>query len=266
MIGVVRTTKYFRLHESPQPYLYLPYSQNYVSRMVLHVETKGPPSGSTRAVLDQVRSLDRGMPVSEVRPLKDGFVKGATFGARIGAQLLGAAGLCGLMLSVAGVYGVVSSSVARRRREIAIRMALGARRPAVVVLIVGHGVKLVGVGAASACPRRWQRAGFWRISGRQQRLWTAFGRSRLDSRCARGDCSKPRGVSHPSPPGVARRSGDSTSRDLKYSLRSNQLRTSAQPQNEDWADTLWSSRRGPSLGQERGVKYGRSNRYLAANA
>ncbi len=149
VIGVARTTKYFGLHEPPRPFLYLPHSQNFVPRMVLHLETEGSPAGSIRAAVAEVRNLDRGMPVSEVRILNDDFVKGATFAARIGAQVLGTAGTCGLMLALAGVYGMVATAVAQRRREIGIRMALGAGRLAVVRLIVRDGIKFAGAGSLS---------------------------------------------------------------------------------------------------------------------
>ncbi len=155
VIGVARTAKYFRLSEHPTPFLYLPYSQNYASRMVLHVEQ----SGMAQAVIREIHSIDAAQPVSEVRNLGDYVTQGAMFNARVAVNVLGTVGLCGLALALAGLYGIISQSVTRRRREIGIRMALGAKRRAVMFLIVAQGARLVIAGAicgsvaALACGR-----------------------------------------------------------------------------------------------------------------
>jgi len=142
VVGVARTAKYFRLSEHPTPFLYLPYSQNYASRMVLHVEQ----NGMTQAVIREIHSIDAGQPVSEVRNLSDYVTQGAMFNARIAVNVLGAVGMCGLALALTGLYGVISQSVTRRRREIGIRMALGAKQRAVMFLIVAQGVRLCAAG------------------------------------------------------------------------------------------------------------------------
>jgi putative ABC transport system permease protein len=142
VVGIARTAKYFQLSEHPTPYLYLPYSQNYASRMVLHVEQ----IGTARQVIDEIRAIDAAQPVSEVRALGDYVAQGAMFNARVAVDVLGVVGLCGLALALAGLYGVISQSITRRRREIGIRMALGAKRPAVTILIVVHGIKLAAGG------------------------------------------------------------------------------------------------------------------------
>ena len=68
--------------------------------------------------------------------------------SQVGAVMLGALGLLGLGLAAVGLYGVIAYSVARRTREIGIRMAVGAGRPSIVRLVLGEAVWLVGVGAA----------------------------------------------------------------------------------------------------------------------
>lgn len=146
VIGVARTAKYFQLDEPPRPYFYLPYSQNYSSRMVLHVETEGNPVAAARRALREIQSIDPGQPVSEIRALDDYFLKGALFSARVGMQAVGVIGACGLLLALAGLYGVVSTAVARRSREIAIRMALGARQPATMALVLRQGMRLTAAG------------------------------------------------------------------------------------------------------------------------
>jgi hypothetical protein len=148
VIGVARTAKYFQVGEAPRPYFYLPYSQNFASRMVLHVEIAGEKTAGA-AVLGEMRGIDANQPVSEVRMLEDYFSQGGLFGIRVGLDIVGAVGTCGLLLALAGLYSVIASAVERRRREIAIRVAVGASRPAVVVLVLGQGIKLVAVGATA---------------------------------------------------------------------------------------------------------------------
>ena len=149
IVGVVRTAKYFEVSEGPRPYFYLPYAQNYASRMVLHVETAGSPAAAAPAVLAAARSIDATQPVSEIRSLDQYFSQGALFGARMGLLVTASAGGCALLLALTGLYGSVASTVQRRRREIGIRAALGADRCAIVTLVVGQGVKLALAGTAA---------------------------------------------------------------------------------------------------------------------
>jgi hypothetical protein len=142
VIGVVKTAKYMRWDEAPRPFFYLPYSQNFASRMTLHVE-------STENVFEAVRTLAREVPASDVRMLRDYFDNGAMFAVKAALRIAAIAGGGGLLLALAGLYGVVSSSVARRRREIGIRVALGARPGTVFAMIVGQGMTLATIGTAA---------------------------------------------------------------------------------------------------------------------
>jgi predicted permease len=144
VIGIARNAKYFAIGEPPRPYFYLPFSQNYASRMVLHVA-----SGEARAVVAEIRAIDPLQPVSEIRPAADYVTQGATFHARVALQAVAAVGLCGLALALAGLYSVVSRSVTARQREIGIRMALGARRDQVVMMILRRSARLALIGTAA---------------------------------------------------------------------------------------------------------------------
>jgi hypothetical protein len=144
VIGVTRNAKYFSLGEPPRPYFYLPFSQNYASRMVLHVESDG-----ARAVLAELNAIDAAQPVSEVRFASDYLTLGATFQARVALQAVAAVGSCGFLLALAGLYGVVARSVSDRRRDLAIRMALGAKPGAVLRMVVGRAAFLALIGTAT---------------------------------------------------------------------------------------------------------------------
>jgi predicted permease len=160
VIGIVRTAKYFSLGESPKPYFYMPYSQNYASRMVLHAETVGDPSKAAPSVIEAIRTVDASQPVSEIRALGDYFSKGAMFGARLGVRVLSAVATCAVMLALAGLYGLISQMVARRKREIGIRMALGAHPGSVIALVAGHGAKLAMIGIAAGFAAAWWASRF----------------------------------------------------------------------------------------------------------
>jgi len=127
VVGVVPTARYFQIGEAPRPFFYLPFSQNYASRTALHVD-----GGAPSEILNAIRQQDPGLPVSEARMLADYARQGAMFHARIASYTIGAVGIGGLILALAGLYGLVSCDAARRRREIGIRMALGAQRIVVV--------------------------------------------------------------------------------------------------------------------------------------
>lgn len=174
VVGVVATAAYFQVGETPRAYFYLPFSQNYASRMVLHVESKGD---AARAVLDTIRNVDSDQPVSEVRALSDYLSGGAMSNARIAITVLGIAAACGILLALTGVYGVVAHAMARRRREIGLRMALGARRPLVMVIVLRDGLKIVMVGTAGGLGTTLTVARFLGgvIAGADRHDWRVLG-------------------------------------------------------------------------------------------
>jgi len=142
VIGVVKTVKYMRWDEPPRPFFYLPYPQNYASRMTLHVE-------SDQNVFGAVRTLTREISMSDARMLHEYFDNGAMFAVKAALRIAAITGAGGSSLALAGLYCVVSSSVVRRRREIGIRVALGARHNTVFAMIVRQGMALAMVGTAA---------------------------------------------------------------------------------------------------------------------
>ncbi len=141
VIGVVKTAKYMRWDEPPRPFFYLPFKHNYASRMTLHV-------ASTERVFDAVRVLARDIPMSDARMLREYFDNGAMFAVKAALRIAELAGTAGLLLALAGLYGVVASSVERRRREIGIRVALGATPGTVFRMIVRQGMQVAAIGTA----------------------------------------------------------------------------------------------------------------------
>jgi putative ABC transport system permease protein len=97
-----------------------------------------------------VRSIEHGAPISEVQTMTD-VVRRATADARLYFLLLTAFAVVGAILAAIGIYGVISYSVARRRRELGIRVALGARAEQILAMVVLRGVLLASTGVALGC-------------------------------------------------------------------------------------------------------------------
>jgi predicted permease len=147
VVGLTRTGKYLFLYETPQLYVYFPITQRYSSGANLFVHTEGEPQQLVSAVRDQISQLDSGLPVFAVTTMDDHVRYGKPLlPARLGAMLVGAFGVLGLLLASVGVYGVVSYSVSQRTQEIGIRTALGAQRSNVLGIILrqGMGMALIG--------------------------------------------------------------------------------------------------------------------------
>lgn len=148
VVGIAKDIKYRDVAEHPLPFLYLPFAQQYTSRMTLHVETAGNPAALAAPVLVEIRRLDPGTPVEDVQTFHHFFEEGALFGVRLITEVVMAIGLFGLLLATAGLYGVIAYSVSRRTREIGIRIAVGANPSEVARLVLRQGMVLTGSGVA----------------------------------------------------------------------------------------------------------------------
>jgi ABC-type antimicrobial peptide transport system permease subunit len=112
------------------------------------LRSSGDPLQLVQAVQSVVRGLDANMPMLQTRTYEDQYLNQAVKGPSIAIKLVGSMGVVGLLLAIAGLYGLVAYNVSRRTREIGIRMALGAARSDVIRLVMGKGLVLVGIGTA----------------------------------------------------------------------------------------------------------------------
>jgi predicted permease len=147
VVGVAKTATYESLGEAPQACLYLPIRQQFSDAAVLYVRTSGDPAGILPTVQRTVRGLDTRIDVSDVRTIET-VISQSLFGATIGVGLLGLFGSIALALAALGLHGAMVHSVSQRRREIGVRMALGARRTGIISLVLRQGLCPVAIGMA----------------------------------------------------------------------------------------------------------------------
>jgi predicted permease len=148
VVGVVATGRYVMLAEEPRPFFYLPLVQHYSSPITLIVRSASDPIGLVSPLTHVLNGLDPNLPVFNVKSMS-AHVRDSVFGLmplRMGATMAGGQGVIGLFLAVLGLYAVVSYGVARRTREIGVRMALGAGRADVLRLVVREGMRLTVIG------------------------------------------------------------------------------------------------------------------------
>lgn len=148
IIGVAKTVDYQTLGEAPQSCVYVPLRQNFSESMILYARSEGDPTSTLTAVQSEIHNMDPELPVEDIRTGTK-VIEQALFGAKIGVGMLGVFGLLALSLASVGLYGIMVYSVNLRRREIGIRMALGAGQGNVLSMVLRQGMTLVICGVAA---------------------------------------------------------------------------------------------------------------------
>jgi len=147
IIGVVRDAKYATLREATPRMLYRPYPQHPRSwfRSNLQIRTTGNPLGAAAAIRREIHGMDKNITVSGITTLGQ-QVEDAAIRERLIALLSSCFGLLAALLASIGLYGIMAYSVARRVKEIGIRMALGGRQSHLMKMIMRETLGLVAVG------------------------------------------------------------------------------------------------------------------------
>src|SRR5581483_4613218 len=144
VIGVAKNANYTNWAEPAQPCVYIPLEQKYSDGMILYVRTKSRPQQVLTPIQQELHAI--GPQVKTAVLTGPELIKDGLFFARVGVALLSVFGFLALGLASIGLYGILAYAVGERKREIGLRMALGAGRGSVLRLIVGEGMSLVGAG------------------------------------------------------------------------------------------------------------------------
>ncbi|MGD0298094.1 MAG: ABC transporter permease [Bryobacteraceae bacterium] len=149
VVGVLRDARYLAVTEPKQPYIYVPFEQNYAPIQTLRVRYNGATETAIAEVLKEISSLAPGLPVAGVETLLQQIDSSAGYGflgLRIESGFATVMGLLALALALLGLYGVVSYSAAQRTHEIGVRLTLGASPRDIRKLVLGRGLLIVGIG------------------------------------------------------------------------------------------------------------------------
>ena len=148
VVGLVNDVKQYGLNTTAADELYLPFAQRPPLGGTLLVRTAGDPRGSVRDIQSIVRSIDPKQPMSRIETLEEARSR-TLVSPRLTTMLVTLFAVVALVITAAGIAGVVSFSVNQRTMEIGVRMALGARRSSVVAMIVRQGLMPVTIGLAA---------------------------------------------------------------------------------------------------------------------
>jgi hypothetical protein len=156
IVGVAGNTKYRSLREIPPPIVYMPdFGPNsYPDTFILHVRSAGDPHSVLQPVRALLRSIDPTIPIYQVGTLSEDIDR-SLWQERLLVALTCCFGVFALVLSGIGLYGILAYFVARREREIGVRMALGAGAGRVVKLVARQVAPTLVAGAATGVLFAW---------------------------------------------------------------------------------------------------------------
>jgi putative ABC transport system permease protein len=147
VVGVAGDVRQLSLEEGARMFVYEPYPRLPVPYLSVALRGAIDPRGLVAPARAAVRALDPDLPLFDVMSM-DERVSRSLWARRAYSWLIGSFAAVALVLAAAGLYGVLSYSVSQRTREIAIRVALGARRGQIAATVLGHGMRLVAAGCA----------------------------------------------------------------------------------------------------------------------
>jgi putative ABC transport system permease protein len=143
--GVAEDAPSNQLHEEPSPYLFLAYAQMPLGDVTFMVETAGEPAALERAARQELKRFDSRSVVYEAGTLRQQMEEALSWDSMM-ASVASGMGAFGVLLTAAGLFGVVQYSVNRRTRELGLRMALGARPAEIQRMILGESLRMAAWG------------------------------------------------------------------------------------------------------------------------
>jgi predicted permease len=153
IVGVVKDVKYSRIRSDAPPTVYFSYVQflSIPNQVTFEVHTTADPSSVVESVRREGLALDRNVPVVDVKTQAE-VIDQAVFLERTLAALTTSFGALALLLACVGLYGTMSYAIARRTREIGIRMALGAKRRDILLGVISETIVIVIAGLIVGVP------------------------------------------------------------------------------------------------------------------
>jgi predicted permease len=152
VVGVAADSKYESMREDPRPFFYVPLKQDFVIGPVLYMRTAEPLHAISGALAHEVHTLDGNLAIYEMITLQQ-QVDRSTSSQLAAVTLVSILGGLAVLLAAVGLYGVMSYSVAQGKRELGLRMALGADGASLLRLVITRGLKLtllgIGIGAGA---------------------------------------------------------------------------------------------------------------------
>jgi putative ABC transport system permease protein len=146
VVGVVGDVRYENVEAAAKPAVFVPVSQNNRRTSMVFIRTAGDPAALAPTLREAIRAIDRNHAVTDINTMEE-RMRESTARNRFATQVLAAFAVVALALAALGIYGVLSLAVAQRRRELSVRMALGAERSRVLAMILSEAGGLVAIGA-----------------------------------------------------------------------------------------------------------------------